>query len=66
MSLLALPEPDAGVLSRRDDIVRQLAKLVPNAVLIADEEGRRTFETDALTPIAACRSPWCCLPAPRK
>jgi glycolate oxidase len=49
MSLLALPEPDAGVLSRRDDIVRQLAKLVPNAVLIADEEGRRTFETDALT-----------------
>jgi glycolate oxidase len=49
MSLLALPEPDAGVLSRRDEIVRQLAKLVPKAILIADEEGRRTFETDALT-----------------
>ncbi len=49
MSLLALPEPDAGVLGRRDEIVRQLAKLVPNAILITDEEGRRVFETDALT-----------------
>ena len=49
MSLLTLPEPDTGVLSRRDDIVRQLGKLLPNAVLITDEEGRRTFETDALT-----------------
>ena len=49
MSLLTLPEPDTGVLDRRDDIVRQLGKLLPNAVLITDEEGRRTFETDALT-----------------
>ncbi len=49
MSLITLPEPDAGVLSRRDDIVRQLGKLLPDAVLITDEEGRRTFETDALT-----------------
>ena len=48
MSLLTLPKPDE-VLSRRDEIVRQLAKLVPKAILIADEEGRRTFETDALT-----------------
>ena len=49
MSLLTLPEPDTGVLSRRDDIVRHLAKLLPQAVLITDEEGRRTFESDALT-----------------
>ena len=34
---------------RRDEIIRQLRKLVPNAVLITDSEGRRTFETDALT-----------------
>jgi glycolate oxidase len=46
---LALPDPDRAVLARRDDIVKQLAKLVPDAILITDEEGRRTFETDALT-----------------
>ncbi|MGH6791785.1 MAG: FAD-binding oxidoreductase [Methyloceanibacter sp.] len=46
---LALPDPDRAVLARRDDVVKQLAKLVPDAILITDEEGRRTFETDALT-----------------
>ncbi|MEX2167369.1 MAG: FAD-linked oxidase C-terminal domain-containing protein [Methyloceanibacter sp.] len=46
---LALPDPDRAVLARRDDIVKQLAKLVPDAILITDVEGRRTFETDALT-----------------
>jgi glycolate oxidase len=46
---LALPDPDRAVLARRDDIVNQLATLVPEAILITDEEGRRTFETDALT-----------------
>ncbi|HWM30080.1 MAG TPA: FAD-linked oxidase C-terminal domain-containing protein [Methyloceanibacter sp.] len=46
---LALPEPDRAVLARRDDIVKQLATLVPDSILITDEEGRRTFETDALT-----------------
>ncbi len=46
---LALPDPDRAVLARRDDIVKQLATLVPDAILITDEEGRRTFETDALT-----------------
>ena len=49
MSLLALPEPDAGVLRRRGEILRHLGKLLPEAVLIADKEGRSTFETDALT-----------------
>jgi glycolate oxidase len=49
MSLLTLPEPDAAILGRRDDIIRQLRKLVPAATLITDVEGRRTFETDALT-----------------
>ena len=46
---LALPDPDRAVLARRDDIVKQLATLVPDSILITDEEGRRTFETDALT-----------------
>ena len=49
MSLLTLPEPDAAVLARRDEIVRQLKKLVAAPGLIVDREGCRTFETDALT-----------------
>jgi glycolate oxidase len=49
MSLIALPEPDLAVLSRRDVIIRDLRKLVPAALLIADAQGRRTYESDALT-----------------
>jgi glycolate oxidase len=49
MSQLTLPKPDVGVLQRRNDIIRQLKKLAPNTLLITDPEGRRTFETDALT-----------------
>jgi glycolate oxidase len=49
MSQLSMPRPDPAIISRRADIVRQLKKLVPDAILIADQEGRRTFETDALT-----------------
>jgi glycolate oxidase len=49
MSQLTLPDPDRAVLARRNDIVRQLKRLVPEAILIVDLEGRRTFETDALT-----------------
>jgi len=41
--------PDPAILARREEIVRQLAKLVPGASLIVDQEGRRTFETDALS-----------------
>jgi glycolate oxidase len=49
MSLLALPEPDQAILARRDDIIKDLRKLVPDAPLITDVEGRRTYESDALT-----------------
>ncbi|HEY5732355.1 MAG TPA: FAD-binding protein, partial [Methyloceanibacter sp.] len=49
MSLLTLPKPDEAILGRRDEIIRQLRKIAPNATLITDKEGRRTFETDALT-----------------
>jgi glycolate oxidase len=49
MSQLSMPKPDPTIVLRRADIVRQLKKLVPDAILIADQEGRRTFETDALT-----------------
>ena len=49
MSHIALPSPDLAILQRRNDILKQLKKLVPRAILITDQEGRRTFETDALT-----------------
>ena len=49
MSHIALPSPDLAILQRRNEILKQLKKVAPGASLIADQEGRRTFETDALT-----------------
>ena len=49
MSNIAMPSPDHAILQRRNELLKQLAKLVPEAALITDREGRRTFETDALT-----------------
>ena len=46
---LALPEPDRTIVRQRASIVADLEKLVPPGTIIADEEGRRAFETDALT-----------------
>ena len=46
---LALPEPDRAVVRQRDAIVQDLRRLVPPGTIIADEEGRRAYETDALT-----------------
>jgi glycolate oxidase len=49
MSQLSMPNPDLAILQRRTELLRQLKRLVPEATLITDQEGRRTFETDALT-----------------
>ena len=49
MSFVALPEPDSAVLSRRPEILEALRRAVGAEILITDEEGRRAFETDALT-----------------
>ena len=49
MLFVKLPEPDAGVIQRRTIIVEGLAQAVGRELLIVDEEGRRAFETDALT-----------------
>ena len=46
---LTLPEPDRSVLRQRESIVADLRKLVPPGTIIADEDGRRPYETDALT-----------------
>jgi glycolate oxidase len=46
---LALPEPDYVVLRQRNAIVADLRRLVGPDVIISEEEGRRPYETDALT-----------------
>jgi glycolate oxidase len=46
---LALPEPDRAVVRQRRSIVADLRRLVPAGTIIDDEEGRRAYETDALT-----------------
>src|SRR5262249_61940024 len=62
MSHLILPQPDRAVIARRDSIVADLKRLVGAAAIIADEVGRRAYETDALTayrrlPLAGGRPP---------
>ncbi len=59
MSTIALPQPDARIVSGRDAIVADLARILGPGGLIADETGRRAFETDAFTayrcmPLAVC------------
>ena len=49
MSLSRLPEPDRGVLARSGAIVKDLEQLIGREAVISDEDGRRVFETDALT-----------------
>jgi glycolate oxidase len=49
MSGIALLPGREGVLKKRDAIVASLRKLLPDQTLVADEAGRRAFETDALT-----------------
>jgi len=46
---IAFPTPDEAVLSRRDEIVAGLSRLVHPEALIVSEDERRAFETDALT-----------------
>ena len=49
MSSIVLSELDARIVARRAEIVAQLRKLVGREAVIADEDGRRAFETDGLT-----------------
>lgn len=50
---LAMPEPDAATIERRDDIVAQLKRIAGDEAVIADIDGRRAFETDGLTAYRA-------------
>ena len=57
MSHISLPSPDLSILQRRNDILKQLKKVAPHATLITDQEGLRTFESDALTAASAALIP---------
>ncbi len=49
MTSVKLPIPDANVIARRGAINDDLARLIGREALVTDEEGRRAYETDALT-----------------
>src|SRR4051795_107472 len=46
---LSMPEPDQGVLSRREQIIAALQAIVPGEGVITSLAERRAYETDALT-----------------
>jgi glycolate oxidase len=46
---MRMPEPDSGVLARRDDIVAGLRAIVPGEGVIVEERERRAYESDGLT-----------------
>ena len=47
--MIAMPEPDRGVLDRRAEIVEALRRLVPGEGVIDHEKELRAFESDGLT-----------------
>ena len=49
MSAILLPVPDAAIVARRPAIVAELQKLLGADRVVGDEDGRRAYETDALT-----------------
>src|SRR5215470_12735920 len=49
MASVVLPKPDSAIISRRNTIVEDLRRLVDTEAVISDEDGRRAYETDALT-----------------
>ena len=46
---MKMPEPDRGVMDRRDEIAAALRAIVPGEGVIVDESSRRAFESDGLT-----------------
>ena len=58
--MLALPEPKADVLARRDEIVAGLRAILPGSGVIAEPLRLKPYETDGLPPIARSRLPWRC------
>ena len=46
---MQMPLPDQAVLARRDELVRGLRAIVPGEGVIADDDGMRPYECDALS-----------------
>ena len=46
---MLMPEPDAGVIARRADIIDALRRIVPDDGVIAEREALRAYECDGLT-----------------
>jgi len=44
-----MPEPDAGVMARRNEIAVALREIVPGEGVISEEDARRPYESDGLT-----------------
>jgi glycolate dehydrogenase FAD-linked subunit len=53
MSVTAMPAPNPEILARRDEIVAGLREVAGDAFVIASEDERRAYETDALTAYRA-------------
>ena len=49
MSTIAMPAPDASILSRKDQIVAALAEAIGAEDVISDPVETRAYECDALT-----------------
>ena len=49
MSLIRLPDPDREIMGRREKITADLIAIAGREAVISDEDGRRAFDTDALT-----------------
>lgn len=49
MTRMQMPTPDAAVLQRSDQIIKDLVAIAGEDAVISDAEGRRTFESDGLT-----------------
>jgi len=49
MNAIAFPNPDPGIMARREALVAGLAELLPPECLVTSEDERRAFETDAFT-----------------
>ncbi len=45
---MQMPEPDAGILARRSELITALRKIVPGDGVIADDAGMRVYESDGL------------------
>ncbi len=46
---MKMPEPDAGVIARREEIISVMRAIVPGEGVITDDKGMSVYESDGLT-----------------